>query len=183
MERADKLGKGLCDWKVWKVSLGQRWGCLGRSQLHCSFAKVTRRGASCWGGFLQRAAYGNWSHLQSLLSLCPGAAEQSNSCWKWWPFNSFHALQCYLSSRCQLTTCVHCGLWLWRLLFFWHHFYSDFPLPFLKPKSSLCWVSWQMISHPSLPSSQRIWKRTFLPTLFFTSKSCSSSIFSPSFQS
>ena len=46
-----QVRQGVVWWKIWKVSLGWKWGCLGRSQLHCSFAEVTRKGASCWGWF------------------------------------------------------------------------------------------------------------------------------------
>ena len=50
----DKLGKVLCDYKIWRLCLGQRWVEVGRSgwkvRVQHSFAKVTRNE---WGFLLR----------------------------------------------------------------------------------------------------------------------------------
>ena len=72
---------------------------------NAALLKWQEKGLPAEGGFRQRAAYINWSHLQGLLfPYCSQAAE-------------------------KLMAAGSGGLWLW-ILFLWHHFYNDFSHPF-----------------------------------------------------
>ena len=61
MERTNRLGKVLCDQKIWKVCMGQRWAEHGGAWLKVSYnialLKWQEKGFLMESGFLQRAVY------------------------------------------------------------------------------------------------------------------------------